>query len=44
MVYIFLVFDPNEKPDENNFEYNKIHEQYKNLVNVCCQHGANTFL
>ncbi|XP_065088754.1 cilia- and flagella-associated protein 36 [Ochlerotatus camptorhynchus] len=27
-----IIFDPNEKPDENNPEFRKVHDEYKNLV------------
>lgn len=27
-----IVFDPNETSDENNEEYQKIHDEYKHLV------------
>lgn len=29
---VIAVFDPNEKPDENNPEFRKVHDEYKNLV------------
>lgn len=33
MTHCFIiVFDPNEKLDENNDEYRKVHEEYKHLV------------
>lgn len=37
-----IVFDPNDKSDEFNDEYKKIHEEYKHLVRstcVCTQHN-----